>query len=375
MTKKRRKSNNLRLIISLLVIASIGFGVVKFVGFITSIFSDEGLTLKKTEAIEYTGRKNEDNKVNIKSFNGYIIKFEEKKLSAYNEDGEQIWEKELDIEDVILSGNKSYIAAVDSLKGKIYYLDYEGKIIIEKSVDKKVMDVKLNDSGYVLIMLENEVFVFDEAGEIVSNFIIPKGEIIDGELSMDNSTIALTILVVEENKFYSNILFYSLDGKVLAGKKFDNEVTYKIFLTRDNNLVVLTNNSMMMMTTEDNILWEKDIGETLNKGILTENELLILNLIKKNNTIIDTKNRSVISQVDLNGNVLSNTPVAGEVLGLDVIDDRIAVFTDRTIYVMDKKGNKIIEKKINKDIKNINWISKKKLLIIYRSKLEIMEIG
>lgn len=351
------------------------FGGIKLVGFLGSILSDKDLNLKKTEAIEYTERKKESSKVNIKSFNGYIIKFEEKKLSTYNEDGDKLWEKELNIDNSILRGNKENIVVVDSLKGKIYYIDYEGKIKMEKSVDKEIMDVKINNNGYVFIMLENEILAFDDSGEVVSNFTIPKGEIIDGDLSPDNSTIALTILVVEEKKFYSNILFYSLDGKVLAGKKFDNEVIYKIFLNKDNNLLVLSDNSMLMMTVQDNILWEKDIEEALNKGMLTEDELLVLNLVKKTNTIIDTKNRNLISQIDLNGNVLSRTPVAGEVLGLDVIDDRIAVFTDRTIYILDKKGDKIIEKKINKDLKSISWVSKKKLLIVYRGKLEIMEIS
>lgn len=337
------------------------------------IFGYKTINLKRINTIEYKSRKRDNKKVNIKSFNEHIIKFEQKNLSVYNQDGDKLWDKELDIDNAILRGNMSYIVVANSSNGKIYYIDYRGETRIENSIDKEVKDISINNNGYVLAMLEKEIYVFDPKGEIISNFTIPKGEVIDGDLSEDNSSIALTILTPEEKQFYSNILFYSLDGKVLAGKKYDNNIIYKIFLT-NNNLLALESSKIAMIGNDGNVLWEKDFEESLNKGALTDEGLLLLNLVNKKNTIIDTKNRNLINQLDLNGNILNSTPVAGEVLGLDVLHDRIAVFTDRTIYILDRKGNIILEKKINKDIKSIGWISRKNLLAAYKDKLEVMSI-
>lgn len=375
MTKKKRRRNKIKFFTFLFVVAVIIFAVTKLSGELRPILRDNSMTLKKANTIEYTERKQENKKVNIDSFNEHIIKFEERKLSTYNQDGDKLWEKELDIDNPIIRGNQNNIVVVDSSDGEIYYIDYEGEIRAKNSIGNEVMDIKIYENGYLLVMLEKEICVFDPNGEIISNFIIPKGEVIDGDLSADNSMIALTILVVEEKKFYSNILFYSLEGKVLAGKKLDSKVIYKILLTNNNNLLVLGDNKIFKITDDDNILWEKDFEETLNRGVLSDRGLLVLNLVKEKNTIIDTKNRNTISQMDLDGNILNKTPVAGEVLGLDVLDDKIAAFTDRTIYIIDKKGDKILEKKINKDIKDVSWISKKNLLIINKNKLEIMEIN
>ncbi|MCG8541494.1 MAG: DUF5711 family protein, partial [Clostridia bacterium] len=306
-----------------------------------------------------------------------VIKFEKNKLVTYDLNGEKLWEKELKMKDPIIRGNKDNIVVVNPTNGKVFYIDYRGEIKLENSLDKEVIDVEINSNGYVLTMLKKEIFVFHPNGEIVSNFNIPKGEVFDGDLSEDNNTIALTILNVEEKKFYSNILFYSLDGKVLAGKKYDNDIIYKIFLINDSNLLALSDSRVLMISEDDknnNVIWVKEFEENLNKGVLSDQGILVLSLINKENTIIDTKNRNIICQLNLDGNILNKTPIAGEVLGLDVIDDEILVFTDRTIYILDKKGEIILERKINRDIKTVKWISKKNILITYKDRLEIMSL-
>ncbi|WP_432405898.1 DUF5711 family protein [Wukongibacter sp. M2B1] len=375
MANKRKKYNRTRFLIFLLTISVLTFGLIKIGTGIKNMFSNKSMGLKKVGVIEYAKRRQNDEKVNIDSLNEHIIKFQKNKLSIYNQGGDKLWEKELNIDEAIIGGNRSTIVVAGALRGEIYYIDYEGKIKVEKAIDKKVLDIRVNDDGYVLVMLETEIYVFDSNGETVSNFSIPKGVIFDGDLSKDSSKIALTILAVEENKFYSNIIFYSLDGKVLAGKKYDNDVVYRILLTDNNKLLILGSNKILNIADDGNVLWEKRLEGTLNKGILTDNGVLVLNLVSKKNTIIDTKNRNTISQLNSGGNIINETPFAGEVLGLDVIDDRIAVSTDRTIYIFSKKGDMLLEKKINKDIKNIKWISRKNLLIIFKDRLEIMTLN
>ncbi|SHJ93827.1 DUF5711 family protein [Paramaledivibacter caminithermalis] len=375
MAKKKKGLNRTRFLIFSMVIASMLFGAVKLVHFVIPSFVNKDVNLKRINTINYSNRKDKDRKINIESFNEHICKFEEGKLSTYNEEGEMLWEKKLDIEEAIIKGNQNNIVIADSSGGDIYYINYEGEIKIQNNLEKAIIDMKINESGHALVMLEKEIYVFNPDGEIISNFTIPKGEVIDGDLSPDNSTIALTILAVEEKKFYSNILFYSLEGKVLSGKKFDNIVIYKIFLINNENLLVLGDSSILMLTKDNNILWKKNFQETINRGVLNNQGLLVLNLVDKKNTIIDTKNRNTISQLDLEGNILNKTPIVGEILGLDIGEDKLGVFTDRTIYIIDKKGNKVLEKKINGDIKNINWVSKRNLLIVYKDKLEVMEMN
>ena len=377
LANKKKRLRKRRFVLSLLIIAAIIFGIIKFAEILKPVLGYKSIGLKRISTIEYTTRKQDRDRVNINSFEERVIKFEKNKLVTYDLNGEKLWEKELKMKDPIIRGNKDNIVVVNPTNGKIFYIDYRGEIKLENSLDKEVIDVEINSNGYVLAMLKKEIFVFHPNGEIVSNFNIPKGEVFDGDLSEDNNTIALTILNVEEKKFYSNILFYSLDGKVLAGKKYDNDIIYKIFLINDSNLLALSDSRVLMISEDDknnNVIWVKEFEENLNKGVLSDQGILVLSLINKENTIIDTKNRNIICQLNLDGNILNKTPIAGEVLGLDVIDDEILVFTDRTIYILDKKGEIILERKINRDIKTVKWISKKNILITYKDRLEIMSL-
>ena len=377
LANKKKRLRKRRFVLSLLIIAAIIFGIIKFAEILKPVLGYKSIGLKRISTIEYTTRKQDRDRVNINSFEERVIKFEKNKLVTYDLNGEKLWEKELKMKDPIIRGNKDNIVVVNPTNGKIFYIDYRGEIKLENSLDKEVIDVEINSNGYVLAMLKKEIFVFHPNGEIVSNFNIPKGEVFDGDLSEDNNTIALTILNVEEKKFYSNILFYSLDGKVLAGKKYDNDIIYKIFLINDSNLLALSDSRVLMISEDDknnNVIWVKEFEENLNKGVLSNQGILVLGLINKENTIIDTKNRNIICQLNLDGNILNKTPIAGEVLGLDVIDDEILVFTDRTIYILDKKGEIILERKINRDIKTVKWISKKNILITYKDRLEIMSL-
>ncbi len=377
LANKKKRLRKRRFVLSLLIIAAIIFGIIKFAEILKPVLGYKSIGLKRISTIEYTTRKQDRDRVNINSFEERVIKFEKNKLVTYDLNGEKLWEKELKMKDPIIRGNKDNIVVVNPTNGKIFYIDYRGEIKLENSLDKEVIDVEINSNGYVLAMLKKEIFVFHPNGEIVSNFNIPKGEVFDGDLSEDNNTIALTILNLEEKKFYSNILFYSLDGKVLAGKKYDNDIIYKIFLINDSNLLALSDSRVLMISEDDknnNVIWVKEFEENLNKGVLSDQGILVLSLINKENTIIDTKNRNIICQLNLDGNILNKTPIAGEVLGLDVIDDEILVFTDRTIYILDKKGEIILERKINRDIKTVKWISKKNILITYKDRLEIMSL-
>ncbi len=377
MANKKKRLRKRRFVLSLLIIAAIIFGIIKFAEILKPVLGYKSIGLKRISTIEYTTRKQDRDRVNINSFEEQVIKFEKNKLVTYDLNGEKLWEKELKMKDPIIRGNKDNIVVVNPTNGKIFYIDYRGEIKLENSLDNEVIDVEINSNGYVLAMLKKEIFVFHPNGEIVSNFNIPKGEVFDGDLSEENNTIALTILNVEEKKFYSNILFYSLDGKVLAGKKYDNDIIYKIFLINDSNLLALSDSRVLMISEDDknnNVIWVKEFEENLNKGVLSDQGILVLSLINKENTIIDTKNRNIICQLNLDGNILNKTPIAGEVLGLDVIDDEILVFTDRTIYILDKKGEIILERKINRDIKTVKWISKKNILITYKDRLEIMSL-
>ncbi|MDK2918848.1 MAG: hypothetical protein PWQ37_1581 [Candidatus Petromonas sp.] len=370
--KRRRRRRRLFLIAVFILI----FGGMKFVQLIKPMLGFGSVRLKEVNTIKYLDKNDGKREITIEALNENVIKFEKDTLSLFDLKGKKLWEKKIDISKAIIKGNHEKVIVADSQTGKIFYLDYKGNETGHFLVDEPIYDIKINKDGYILIILKNKdsIYVLDSDGNKVSNINIPKGEIIDGDLSDDSSVIALSLLQIEENKFYSNILFYSLEGSILAGRKYDNDIIYRLFFVGNKEILCLKDDKIFKLTSEDKVLWEKKLEGVLHRGDLSEDGKLALNLVKKENIIIDTKNRSIVTQIDFRGKVLWETPIVGDIEGIDTYGDKVVAYTKRTLYFIDDKGNIILEKKINKDIRELYWISDDSLAIIYTDKVEIAQI-
>ncbi|WIF95847.1 DUF5711 family protein [Caminicella sporogenes] len=368
--KRRKKINFLNIIIGLVFIVLI-FN--KFFPVLKTVLKVGEVSLEKKNSISYINRN--DKKGVVEVLNDYIVKIENNTISLFDSEGNDLWQRKLNVQTAVVRQAIDKIIIADCERGEIIYLDYKGNILGNIQINKKIFNLKLNREGYQLITTEeNEIYVINNKGEIISNINVPKGEIIDGHLSNDHNMIVLTILNVEENNFYSNVLFYSLEGKIISGKKFSDRIILNLFFDDKAEVLGLGDGEIFKINSEGKLLWTKNIENTLNLGKISNKGSIVLSLIKKRNPIIDTKNRSVISKMSSDGNILFTTSVVGDIISIDIKKKNIAAATKRTIYLIDDKGNLILEKKINKDIKNICWISDKFLAVIFKERIEVMKV-
>ncbi|RKD22224.1 hypothetical protein SAMN02745883_00854 [Caminicella sporogenes DSM 14501] len=368
--KRRKKINFLNIIIGLVFIVLI-FN--KFFPVLKTVLKVGEVSLEKKNSISYINKN--DKKGVVEVLNDYIVKIENNTISLFDSEGNDLWQRKLNVQTAVVRQAIDKIIIADCERGEIIYLDYKGNILGNIQINKKIFNLKLNREGYQLITTEeNEIYVINNKGEIISNISVPKGEIIDGHLSNDHNMIVLTILNVEENNFYSNVLFYSLEGKIISGKKFSDRIILNLFFDDKAEVLGLGDGEIFKINSEGKLLWTKKIENTLNLGKISNKGSIVLSLIKKRNPIIDTKNRSVISKMSADGNILFTTSVVGDIISIDIKKKNIAAATKRTIYLIDDKGNLILEKKINKDIKNICWISDKFLAVIFKERVEVMKV-
>ncbi|MCG8540892.1 MAG: DUF5711 family protein, partial [Clostridia bacterium] len=118
MANKKKRLRKRRFVLSLLIIAAIIFGIIKFAEILKPVLGYKSIGLKRISTIEYTTRKQDRDRVNINSFEERVIKFEKNKLVTYDLNGEKLWEKELKMKDPIIRGNKDNIVVVNPTNGK-----------------------------------------------------------------------------------------------------------------------------------------------------------------------------------------------------------------------------------------------------------------
>lgn len=376
-SKRRKKRLRRRFIFFLVIITALVYGGIKAVSILKPMLGFEEKNLKTLKTIDFKTNVTEDKNLLVKGVVEYICKYENNTISLYDNKGNFLWEKNESIEDPLIIGNDHFFIVSDKINGKVYYLDYQGNTLATINTERKIYDIKTYNNEYVAISLEEEskVILLDKNGEEITNIVVPKGEILDFQLSNNRDIIAISLLNVEEYDYYSNILLYSLDGRVLAGSKVEETIVFNLYFDENDRVFAFGDNKMLIISKEEGISWKKNITEVINKIDIMRADRIVVSFIKSKNTIIDTKNRSTINQMNLDGEVLYQTPIPEDILGLDSISNTIVAFSERTIYIIDNKGNIIIEKKINKDIEDIFWISDGDLALILKDKIEIITLN
>ncbi len=333
--------------------------------------------LKSLDMIDFNSSNKEESSIVVKGFSSYIAKYDGGKISLYNHKGDLLWEKDKEIKEPLIIGSDDFFIVADMLSGTMDYFDYSGNTLATINLEDKIYNGKIFHNNSIAVALEgsNTILLLDEVGQEISSISIPKGDIIDFELSNNGDIIAVALLNVEEYDYYSSIFLYSLEGRVLAGNKIEKSILYYLKFDENDNIFSLGDNVMIMIAQDEGLLWEKEIEETINAIDSMGYNRIVINSIKSQNTIIDTKNRNSIIQMNLDGEIIHQTPITGEIIGVKSSEDVIAAFSKRTIFLIDDKGDIFIERKINRDIEDVLWISDGTFVLMFKDRMEIMTLN
>ena len=119
--------------------------------------------------------------------------------------------------------------------------------------------------------------------------------------------------------------------------------------------------------------WSEEIPGTVRRVAWNPQGWAAIHLSDYKNTILDPKNQNLIWFMDSNGKGIGRTAVEGNLLGLHSRGNHLAAFTERTVYVYEKSGKFLAEKKISNDIQTVYLLSSNRLAVLFKNKLEIFE--
>ncbi|QEK13512.1 PQQ-like beta-propeller repeat protein [Crassaminicella thermophila] len=332
------------------------------------------LGFQKIGTINYEKGKN----LTIHPLKEEIVVYDGKILSLYNLQGDEKWSQEKEIKNAIIKSSENLFFLTDKKKGEITAYNDQGSVIWSVNLKKPISDLVCNNEGYIALYCENkensEIYILNMNGKEEGKIIISKGTIIDITISEKEQLIALSIMNIENNKIKTNVVLYTKEGRLIGGNTYDEEIITNLFFSDDNRLMNVGDDKLLVFGKEKGVLWKKYISDTINRVAWNDQGFIGMHIINNKKTIIDTKNRNHIWLVGIDGTEISKIPIRGEVLGMDTKDNHVVAFTDRTLYLIFKKGQKVIEKKVNNDIKNVYMLPHDRLMLVFKNKIEIMQV-
>lgn len=326
------------------------------------------------ESISCTPNIDYDRSVLFESDQKGIIKSDMTALVYYGLDGQPIWEKEINSLAPVVRYGQDYIIVGDYGTGELYNLSMSGTINASITGIGKLQDVKIGANGVIVALLEkdNEVVLLDKQLEEITRISLPKGKVIDFDLSSNKSLLAFSFIRIDENNFYSNVMLYSFDGRLIGATNFEQQYVFDIQIVEDNIVGVL-DTGVFVLDSENQLLQSIDIDRRIEAFYLDEKGMIFLNLTKSPEDLTDTRADNVISVINLEGKkVMDDIVIDASVYQLIAGSQQLAFLSGDKIYQLDKKTGELLKiQTLEKDALKVHIMSDSVFGVEYIDKFDI----
>ncbi|PLX30704.1 MAG: hypothetical protein C0604_09015 [Clostridiales bacterium] len=290
-------------------------------------------------------------------------------LTFYDLDGVSVWEKTFEAENPRVFADENHIVFADAEKGKLWRMDYGGETVNSLEKDFPLGGIYQNRASYLLYFGQegNQLDVIDNKGKTITEITVPKGYILDAAISDNSSIVAVSTLSIENEKYYSSILFYNLDGTVMAGNRYDGEIIFRAFFTGMDELKALANDGVFSMSRDGDVEWEKKIEGNLSRADINDSGYIAMVFEKEDG-------KQAYLGIDENGEFTDETEIEEEASIVSLSGRHGAVFTNKAVRIFDMKGR--LEGVIESDfeIEGGGWLGDDRIMLVYENRMEIMDI-
>lgn len=384
--KKEKKINKKRLIIAIIILLLIITAVTLFIIYCVNAnfrkWTDKNILQKEikqgnTISIEF----NAENSSTIYAFNKYIVTIENKILKIYNSLGTEEASITTDITNPIFDASGKYLVVAESNGQSIYLLE-DTKTLWSNKIEGKITQVKVNENGYVGAVLsdisyKNIVNVFKTDGKSLFKTYIASNKVVDITISRNNQFLAIAEVDLSGVLIQSSIkIIDTIKAKTEPNSSIVN--TYSAEIGKLITNIEYQNKERLLCVYSDSIeVFEENNRERLKN--LDDSKVAFASIELKNNLVtLEEKNTESNTSTCANITNTSNKKVKTyetEEIAKEIFthENVIALNFGTELHIINTNGW-LIKKYISEQEINKVVISNKIVGIIYRNKIEIVDL-
>lgn len=376
---KRKKPLSVRLA-SLALFIGIVLIVFNFTSIIKQIAIGMGwadLNWERIETIEVETDDTLENRADILHFYENILVHFKNQISMYDRDGNFLGKSEIQSVNNQVIGLEDYVVVIDKIQGFMTVVDYTGQVIEEIGPIGGIKDAIAASGNTFIVFSKNNYFcVYNYDGIMYFDYELPKGELLDMEVSKDKKTLLLTLLISDDEKFNSRLLTYDIDKTTLVGGNDNiNTIVFGAMNSQDSVIIVdLKGQYAYPKGDPEHVNWSHDREGILNNFIISDNGNII-EIVEKNEVQDITGQREYrLNCINKDGREIFDIALEHAYENIDVHEGKILLQSDKDLMVYDSSGTFLTRLDSNKKIYGAKWIASNRLVIEYNDYLEIMEL-
>jgi hypothetical protein len=301
-----------------------------------------------------------------------VIMTGNERLTYMTAAGEVVWEKEFFGSDILAHERNEKFYICDKATGDFYVLDKKGQILSKIEGLGRVDRFVVGSDGYTALYLKNDkkIALINPQGIVSASIPVPYEDLLDVRYSESMGLIALSVLVVENDYFHTNVLLFGTDGKMRGARNFNHTVVFRLS-DAGQDFIGYSDELMIAFNDQNEEIWKKIVDRTISKLEFDQQGNTLLNLTIKNRAIDDTREDNVLSLYNSAGDRLFERKMDVVIDVLSLGPERIAFVGDGKLHVLNFSGKLLGARTIDDSLTALEWLDQNHLGVEYENRYEI----
>lgn len=296
---------------------------------------------------------NTESKIDVEVNEDVILICHNSGIYCIDNDGNEKWSKHVEDTKYNLAMNNDVFYMTDENKESITAYNIDGDKIWNYELDRIINNIFMENNYLEVVSHDKEnneyIDIFNKNGTLFFSNSIRDGKFIKAYVNDKLEEIILNTLHFSPNGIMSIMSIYNIGNELITQKKFENEIIYAIDYINENELLVVTDNNIFIIK-DDKILWSEVVKDIKDFTIDNERNIFILE-----NKLVRCFSNS--------GDEIFKKKVSKDMKILGVNNDILIVCGDKNFTIYDKSGKSLTEY-INSDVIHDIILKDNKIIVI-----------
>ncbi|AOY75399.1 DUF5711 family protein [Clostridium formicaceticum] len=307
-----------------------------------------------------------------------VVQYWDGILYFYDTAGVQKWNLHLGIVNPILKAHMKDIYVVDNNKNQLIRVGKGGEVVYRYTMEDALSNFKVEEDNYVLLQYPTknnmtELIILDDEGRKHGSILLGEGQVLNMSISKAHDLIAINTIMTK-NSLESHLLTYDLKGQLIASNYLEEEFILDFSYDAKGNLIAVKEKEIIGINRDNKVVWNVFLEKVKLFKDSPLQHMVVYSGEESRNRLIYMKEGEGVKVVQYDGKIAGKTKTEEALLGIDTYNGEILLYSLRTIYLIDKKANVLVEYKYSSDIEEVFVFSKGHVAVVTKGKLSFLRI-
>lgn len=308
-----------------------------------------------------------------KLFKNYIVLVSKDGVKWFDKSGKLLQEKAMTLIQPVLKTSGSYMAVAD-VGGRDVYVFKDKSLLWNKKLDDEIISVNINEWGVSSIVMQSKEFktsvqVYDENGVDKYTKMCAEDIVLSAMVLKSGENVVLNKLSTDGVKTGTTLEFLNIyEEKPIATININEQIAPVLFSTGKTQVAIGAN--IIVAADEDGKeLWRKSANLIYCTAPETSKYIVYSGVFSENG-----KDTNKVITINSEGETVYSFNINEKILGMHLYGDRVALRTQRSVYLYTLKGQKVSEYHSPNEIQDVYLTGKKQIVLMHGGSISVMNM-